>query len=110
MINSTFDVGPAAVPTEKEPEAQFQINESVLRQKASKAASTYQTLPQQRNPESWKSEWARTQATIVQLLSDLEQGAALLLALRTRAREAGHSFFPPCCQPEPPVGRPQPVG
>jgi cyclic beta-1,2-glucan synthetase len=76
MINSTFDVGPAAVPTEKEPEAQFQINESVLRQKASKAASTYQTLPQQRNPESWKSEWARTQATIVQLLSDLEQGAA----------------------------------
>jgi cyclic beta-1,2-glucan synthetase len=76
MINSTFDVGPAAVPTEKEPEAQFQINESVLRQKASKAANTHQALPQPRNPESWKSEWARTQAMIVQLLSDLEQGAA----------------------------------
>jgi cyclic beta-1,2-glucan synthetase len=76
MINSTFDVGQAAVPTEKEPEAQFQINEIVLRQKASKVASTYQALRQPRNPESWKSEWARTQAVIVQLLSDLEHGAA----------------------------------
>jgi hypothetical protein len=76
MINSTFDVGPAAAPTEKEPEAQFQINEIDVRQKASKAAHTYQALRQPQNPESWKSEWARTQAMIVQLLSDLEQGAA----------------------------------
>ncbi len=76
MINSTFDVGPAAAPTEKEPEAQFQINEIDVRQKASKAANTYQALRQPQNPESWKSEWARTQAMIVQLLSDLEQGAA----------------------------------
>ena len=76
MINSTFDVGPAAAPTETEPEAQLQINEIVVRQKASKAANTYQALHQPQNPESWKSEWARTQAMIVQLLSDLEQGAA----------------------------------
>ena len=76
MINSTFDVGPAAEPTEKEPEAQFQINEIDVRQKASKAANTYQALRQPQNPESWKSEWVRTQGMIVQLLSDLEQGAA----------------------------------
>jgi len=62
MINSTFDVGPAAAPTEKEPEAQFQINEIDVRQKASKAANTYQALRQPQNPDSWKSEWARTQA------------------------------------------------
>jgi cyclic beta-1,2-glucan synthetase len=75
MINSTFEVGQAAVPTEKAPEAQFQINEIDVRQRASKAANTYQPLRQPQTPESWKSEWARTQAMIVQLLSDLEQGA-----------------------------------
>jgi cyclic beta-1,2-glucan synthetase len=76
MINSALDVGPAAAPTEKEPEAQFQIDEIEVRQKASKAANSYQALRQPRNPDSWKSEWTRTQAMIVQLLSDLEQGAA----------------------------------
>ncbi len=75
MINSTFDVGPAAARTEKEPEAQFQINEIDVRQKASKAANTYQRLRQPQNIESWKSEWVRTQGMIIQLLSDLEQGA-----------------------------------
>ena len=75
MINSTFDVGAAAEPTEKKPEAQFQINEVAVRQKASKVANTYQALRQPQNPESWKSEWGRTQAMIVQLLSDLERGA-----------------------------------
>jgi cyclic beta-1,2-glucan synthetase len=76
MINSTFDVGPAAATTEKEPEAQFQIDEIDVRQKASKAANTYQALRPPQNIESWKSEWAKTQAMIIQLLSDLEQGAA----------------------------------
>jgi cyclic beta-1,2-glucan synthetase len=74
MTNSTFDVGAAAEPTEKEPEAQFQINEVAVRQKASKVANTYQALRQPQNPESWKPEWVRTQAMVVQLLSDLEQG------------------------------------
>ena len=76
MINSTFDVGPAAPPTEKEPEAQFQIDEIDVRQKASKAANTYRAIRQPQNPEFWKSERARTQAMTVQLLSDLEQGVA----------------------------------
>ena len=76
MTNSTFDVGPAVARTEKEPEAQFQINEIAVRQKASKAANTYQALRQPQNSEPWKSEWARTQAMIVQLLNDLGQGAA----------------------------------
>jgi cyclic beta-1,2-glucan synthetase len=76
MINSTFDVGTAAATTEKEPEAQFQVDEIDVRQKASKAANTYQALRPPQNIESWKSEWARTQSMIVQLLSDLEQGAA----------------------------------
>src|SRR5580693_266432 len=76
MINSTFDVGPVAAATLKEPETQFQINEIDVRQKASKAANAYQALRQPQNPETWKSEWARTQAMIVQLLNDLEKGAA----------------------------------
>ena len=76
MINSTFDVGAAAEPTEKKPETQFQINEVAVRQKASKVANTYQALRQPQNPESWKSEWDRTQTMIVQLLNDLERGAA----------------------------------
>jgi cyclic beta-1,2-glucan glucanotransferase len=80
MINSTFDAGPAAARTEKEPETQFQINEIDLRQKASKAANTFQPLSRPQNIESWKSEWAKTQAMIVQLLSDLEQGSAGQLA------------------------------
>ena len=76
MINSTFDVRPAAARAEKEPEAQLQINEIDVRQKASEAANTCQALRQPQNPESWKSKWARTQAMIAQLLSDLEQSAA----------------------------------
>jgi cyclic beta-1,2-glucan synthetase len=76
MTNSTFDVGAAAEPTKKETEGQFQINEVAVRQKASKVANTYQALRQPQNPESWKSEWVRTQAKVVQLLSDLEQGFA----------------------------------
>ncbi len=77
MINSTFDVGrPVAARAEKKPEAQLQINEIDVRQKASKTANTCQALRQPQNPKFWKSDWTRTQAMIVQLLSDLEQGAA----------------------------------
>ncbi|MGA8655305.1 MAG: glucoamylase family protein [Chthoniobacterales bacterium] len=77
MIDSTFDVGrPVAARAEEQTEPQLQIDEIEVRQKASKAANAWQVHRRPQNPERWKSDWARTQAIIIQLLTDLEQGTS----------------------------------
>src|SRR6516225_5526324 len=90
MIDSTFDVGRS---TAARAETQLQISESDVRQKASRAASGWQALRRPRDPESWKSDWARTRAMVVQLLADLEHGISgrpvLESSQRNRVTEAG---------------------
>src|ERR1700746_1812168 len=88
MIDSTFDAGRStAAPAE----TQLQISESDVRQRASRAASTWQALRRPRDPESWKSDWARTQGMVVQLLTGLEEGISGQPKLETsqKVTEAG---------------------
>jgi cyclic beta-1,2-glucan glucanotransferase len=88
MPESILDVGrPIAARVEERPKLQLQLDETELRQKASMAANTWQALRRPQNPLSWKSDWARTQANVVQLLTDLEHGTSPQPAMESSSPE-----------------------
>src|SRR5215467_13508211 len=77
MIDSIFDVGrPIAARAGEKAQPRLQVDGIDLQQTASRAAATWQVVRRPRNPESWKSDWTRTQGTILRLLADVEHKAS----------------------------------
>jgi len=88
MIDSTFDVGrPIAARAGEKTQPRLQVDGIDLRQTAAKAANTWQVVRRPRNPESWKSDWTRTQGMILRLLADVEQKASVKPAIENSQAE-----------------------
>ena len=88
MIDSTFDVGrPIAARAGEKAQPRLQVDGIDLRQTASRAANTWQVVRRPRNPESWKSDWTRTQGMILRLLAEVEDKASVKPAIENNQAE-----------------------